>query len=342
MCFLLENIIIRVIIIIMKKKYIFLLLLLSLCILTADVKNQNIKQSLDKLYTTESEKLVVSFGNFTYSDNKLGSEFSSYLEDCISEIITECPQYELFAKNKLEEILEAQALNLSDLFEEPAETIIGKLKGVRAILSGRFYNQGGDVKVFIELIDIVQGTYYGKTSFLFPGDEISQSILVRPDNYDDAVVVIDKVNEIDKANPEDLDISAWPNRGAGGVYYEGENLLVHFKSNRDCYIKIYHIDVNGKMTLIFPNKFHHNNLIKKNRVYSIPESYYGFAFKLGAPYGTEFIKVVASPSQFEEIEAAFEDLGDVAFEKIYQALTQTQKKEGVAEELFSYTIIEKP
>jgi len=327
----------------MKKKYIIILLLfLFPCLLISDVKGQNIKQSLDKLYASESEKLIVSLGNFTYTDNQMGSEFSKYLEDCISEVITECPQYELFAKNRLEEILEAQALNVSDLMKEPAETIIGRLKGVKALLSGRFYNQGSDVKVFIELIDIVQGTYYGKTSFIFPGDEISQAVLISPDNYDDAVAVLDKVNEIDKTSPEDIEIKAWPNRGAGGVYYDGENLLIHFKANRDCYIKIYHIDVNGKMTLIFPNKYHHNNLIKKNRVYSIPESYYGFAFKLGAPYGTEFIKVVASPSQFKEIEAAFEDLGDVTFEKIYQALTTTQKNEGVAEELFSYTIIEKP
>jgi hypothetical protein len=327
----------------MRLKYVFILPFLLLpCIILSDGNGQHIKQSLDRLYAPASEKLVVSLGNFTYADDQMGSEFSKYLEDCISEVIIECPQYELFAKNKLEEILEAQALNLSDLFEEPAETIIGKLKGVRAILGGRFYKQGSDVKVFIELIDIVQGTYYGKTSFLFPGDEISQSMPITPDNYDDAVAVIDKVKEIDKANPEDLDISAWPNRGAGGVYYDGENLVVHFKANQDCYIKIYHIDVNGKMTLIFPNKFHHNNLIKGNRVYSIPESYYGFAFQLGAPYGTEFIKVVASPSQFKEIEAAFEDLGDVAFEKIYKALTTEQKNEGVAEELFSYTIIEKP
>ncbi|MBN1797724.1 MAG: DUF4384 domain-containing protein [Spirochaetales bacterium] len=327
----------------MKKKYILLLiLLLCLCVLTADVKNQNIRQSLDNIYAPGSQRLVVSLGNFTYADDQMGSEFSKYLEDCISEIVTQCPQYQLFAKHKLEEILETQALNLSDLFEEPSETIIGQLKGVNAILSGRFYSQGSDVKVFIELIDIVKGTYFGKTSFLFPGDEIAQAVLVRPDNYDDAVAVVDKVKEIDKASPGDLTISAWPNRGEGGVYYNGENLVIHFKANRDCYIKIYHIDVHGKMTLIFPNTYHHNNFIHKHRVYSIPESYYGFAFQLGSPYGTEFIKVVASPSQFEEIEAAFEDLGDVAFEKIYQSLTTTQKNEGVAEEMFSYTIIEKP
>jgi hypothetical protein len=77
-------------------------------------------------------------------------------------------------------------------------------------------------------------------------------------------------------------------------------------------------------------------------VYSIPENYYGFAFKLGAPYGTEFIKVVASPSRFKEIEAAFENLGDAAFEKIYNALTPKQKKQGLAEAMFSYTIVRKP
>jgi TolB-like protein len=328
----------------MKSKYFYLLpfFLLLPFIITSDAKDKNIKQSLDKLYAAGSPKLVVSLGNFTYGDNKMGSEFSKYLEDCLSEVIIQCPQYELFAKNRLEEILEAQELNLSDLTEEPAETIIGRLKGVKALLSGRFYKQGKDVKVFVELIDIIQGTYYGKTSFVFPAEEIGESVSVISKNYDDAVTVIDKVDEIDKGEPADLKISAWPNRGAGGVYYEGEDLVIHFKANRDCYLKIYHIDVNGKMALIFPNKFHHNNFITKDRVYSIPESYYGFVFRLGAPYGTEFIKVVASPSQFKEIEESFTDMGQVTTDKIANSLTTAQKNEGVAEELFSYTIIEKP
>jgi hypothetical protein len=327
----------------MKTRYAIILPFLLLpCIIASDVKTPAVKQGLDQLYAPDSAKIVVSLGNFTYGDDKMGSEFSKYLEDCIGEAIIGCAQYELFSKNRLEEILKAQELNLSDLTEEPSETIIGRLKGVQALITGRFYSRGKDVKVFVELLDIIHGTYYGKTSFIFPGKEFIKNTALQPENYDDAVAVLNKVNEIDAAQPENLKISAWPDRGAGGVYYEGENLLIRFKSNRDCYIKIYHIDVNGKMKLIFPNKFHHNNLIKNKRVYSIPESNYGFAFRLGAPYGTEFIKVVASPSQFKDIESAFEDLGDVALKKIYKALSPKQKKEGVAEALFSYTIIEKP
>jgi len=327
----------------MKRKYLFLLCLLVLpCAVRSDVGGSRLKESLDKLYAPGSQKLVVSLGNFTFGDNKIGSEFSKYLEDSIGEAINECPQYELFAKGRLQEILKAQELNLSDLTEEPSESIIGRLKGVKAIISGRFYRRGGDIKVFIELIDIIHGTYYGKTSLILPGNAIAKPVAISPENYEDAVKVIKKLAQIDRAEPEDLKISAWPDRGAGGVYYNGENLLVRFKANRDCYIKIYHIDVNGKMTLIFPNKYHHTNFIHKNMVYSIPENYYGFAFKLGAPYGTEFIKVVASPSRFKEIEAAFENLGDAAFEKIYNALTPKQKKQGLAEAMFSYTIVRKP
>jgi hypothetical protein len=56
---------------------------------------------------------------------------------------------------------------------------------------------------------------------------------------------------------------------------------------------------------------------------AIPDAAYPFKFRLGHPYGTEFIKVAASTRQFADVEKDFADLS------------------GVAEALVSYTIVEK-
>ena len=113
----------------------------------------------------------------------------------------------------------------------------------------------------------------------------------------------------------------------------------HFYANRDCFIKIYHIDVNQEMSLIFPNQVYSNNRIDAKRVYKIPDRTYPFTFELSAPYGVEFIKVIASVLQFKDIEASFEELGTVQKGFVTRGLNVKVKKEQIAEVLINYTII---
>ena len=94
------------------------------------------------------------------------------------------------------------------------------------------------------------------------------------------------------------------------------------------------------MSLIFPNTFHKNNKIEKDKIYTIPDDSYGFTFVLGEPFGTEFIKIIASTTQFKDIETAFESLGEGSSDMIDKGLTIEQREGKLAEVLFSYTILE--
>jgi len=297
-------------------------------------------KSLNELYSAGSEPIVVAFGNFTYSNKDFGSEFSVFLEEQLGMAMASCAQYELFAQDKLEEILEAQEMSLSDLFLEEDSIKIGHLKNIKAILSGRFFENDTSVNVYINLVNIETGVYYKIISLNIPRKLIPGSISILPQNYDDALAVVEEIDYIDTGGPSSLKVKAWTKRGQGGIYLDGEELVVHFYANQDCYIKIFHIDVNGQMSLIFPNEFQQNNFIEKEKVYSIPEPSYGFAFELGDPFGTEFIKVIASTSQFKDIEEAFAALGKADAELIERGLTVKQREEKIAEVLFSYTIIE--
>jgi len=95
------------------------------------------------------------------------------------------------------------------------------------------------------------------------------------------------------------------------------------------------------MSLIFPNQYHRTNFIKKGEIYKIPDATYPFSFVLGKPYGTEFIKVIASTVQFKEIEEPFKDMGTGTEGFVERGLSVERKKDMITESMISYTILAK-
>ncbi|MBN2440104.1 MAG: DUF4384 domain-containing protein, partial [Spirochaetales bacterium] len=285
--------------------------------------------------------IVVTIGNFVYADKGIGSELSGYIESQLSIAITESDYFELFAKNQLEEILEIQELSISDLCAGK-DVRIGELASIEAIISGQFYDDGDDVLIFLSLIKVESGLISGTISFPLNKKYLPSSLSILPSNAENALTIIEDLTQVGRSIDNSLTIKAWPTRGIGGRYYKDEELIVKFQANTNCYIKIYHIDVNKEMSLIFPNKYHKTNKIKKDSIYTIPDESYGFAFVLGKPFGTEFIKIIASTTQFKDIEEAFASLGESDPEIIGKGLTIEQQEGKLAEVLFSYTIMETP
>jgi hypothetical protein len=300
-----------------------------------------LKPPLDTLYKADAPALVVSFGAFTYSDQRLASPFSQYLADNLALAMKNCPQFELFAREKLEEILEAQELSLQDLFSQKDPVRLGQLKAVKAVVSGRFFDAGRNIEVFLDLVSVETGAALGNAKTSILKSKVPTTVKLLPDNYQSAVATMDRIQKVAVGDSADLDIKVWTKRGDGGVYRDGEELDIHFLSTTDCFIKLYHISAAGEAQLIFPNQQHMDNRVTGNKFYSIPEENAGFAFLLGKPYGTEFIKAVASSVQFRSIEEPFTPLGKATRGMITRGLPSTAGGQTVKEAMVSYTIIGK-
>lgn len=96
-----------------------------------------------------------------------------------------------------------------------------------------------------------------------------------------------------KVGPNNLSIQVWTDKN---TYHVGDKLIVHFKSNKDCYLYLYHQSADGETSLIFPNDLHSDNHIIAGRHYSIPDENYSFDFTVFPPLGLERIKVLATTS----------------------------------------------
>jgi hypothetical protein len=84
---------------------------------------------------------VVSVGNFTYADKGIGSAFSVWIQERLGSAVSATPGFELFARDKLNQILKTFELNVSDLFDWERAPQLGSFKAVQGIFSGRFFDE---------------------------------------------------------------------------------------------------------------------------------------------------------------------------------------------------------
>ncbi len=127
------------------------------------------------------------------------------------------------------------------------------------------------------------------------GDRISSFTQVAMKIVDLETAAIDwsGIYSFRKVGPNPLSIQVWTDQN---TYRVGDKLIIHFKSNKDCYLYLYHQSADGETNLIFPNDFHSDNHITAGRHFRIPDENYSFDFTVSPPLGLERIKVLATTS----------------------------------------------
>lgn len=88
-------------------------------------------------------------------------------------------------------------------------------------------------------------------------------------------------------------VTLWVGRGCGSYYEEGEIVTVHIKSDRSGYLTVLDFTPDGKVLVMYPNRYHQDNYIEGGREYTIPAP--GDPFRLRAgPEGKELILAVVT------------------------------------------------
>jgi hypothetical protein len=133
-------------------------------------------------------------------------------------------------------------------------------------------------------------------------------------------------------------IEAWAD-SPSGTYYEGDVMTVCFVSDRNCYYKMYYINTQGRMTLIYPTRQTTGNFLRANTVKEMK-------FNCVPPYGNETFLLMASEESFDIDRAEFEEVeaNAAAIERAIRGLQyRDQRSAGpvapVSTARFSYTIL---
>ncbi len=292
--------------------------------------------SLDKISSNAWQpSLLTAFGTFTYADTNLPSPFSRYLEDSLKAAMTKSARVKLFNKSVAAAMDPAFRAIYGDFF---------KNNGVDALLSGRYYAEGQVVRIRLELTGLSDGVLIGVLDLGIPRTAIPEDATVDPSATASATASSIGSLAADSGQGE-LKVSLSTERGAGAVYREGEKMVVLVTVNKSAWLKVYHVDANGVVRLIWPNAFTPGRRVDPGAVVSIPGPGDSFSFNMTPPFGTEFLKVIASTQHFSADEnasaggAPFAELGKDARAAMTRGIqVKTSGKEERAEAMASYVI----
>jgi hypothetical protein len=263
-----------------------------------------------------NKDLKVVLANFTYAQSGLGSPFSRFLEDQFSSALVKSKYFSLFPREVL--------TNLPAGLGGPYQGQLGAAEATGS-LSGKFSPAAdGSVTVDFQLADLLEGRVIGYGQVKVRKEWIPSGLALEPP-------AAPALPPVPTAAPGGLSVTLTTDRGPSGTYLDGEVLTLSVFASKDCWLKVYQIDGAGQVKLIFPNPYSQKNQIRANTLVRVPDGTSGFSFVMGAPYGVETIRAVASTVPFLDTETAFQDLGTDSPKVINRGLSVVAKPSGPAE-----------
>lgn len=100
-----------------------------------------------------------------------------------------------------------------------------------------------------------------------------------------------------------LGVVAWVDH-PDNTYAAGERVRLFVQTNKDAYLTVLNVAPDGATTVLFPNRFQTDSLVRANVVTEVPDPAGGARITVSGASGAELIKVVASSRPAPVFEAA--------------------------------------
>jgi len=273
-----------------------------------------------------------AFGTFTYEYSDLPTPFSRWVQDRFLLASTGSKHVQVLNRNAAAALDPVLKASYGQFLQET---------GAEALLSGRFFIEGESVRVMFELTELSSGTLIGAGDWFVPLAAVPPYASVAPTSG--TAERARELAHLSEAVPGGLRVSVSTDRGTGGAYRAGEYLSVIVGVTMDAYVRVYHVDGAGRIQLIWPNRFGGSDgIVRAGAAIKLPpDDDARFSFLMELPFGTEFIKVVASTAPFLDGQSDFSDLGTSARGTMTRGLAvlgSGSTKTEVAEAMASYYI----
>ena len=87
-------------------------------------------------------------------------------------------------------------------------------------------------------------------------------------------------------------VRMWIDRGEWSTYLPGDRLEVNFRVDRPCYVTILDYSPDGRVDIVFPNRWSGSNFALPGRTYRVPESRY-YSLRIAGAHGVETLVACA-------------------------------------------------
>jgi hypothetical protein len=297
--------------------------------------DEQIDHAVEIISRALAEKTTIAIGRISYADTQTVSSLSAYLKNAITAGALKRRDKFTVAGDSESSGFATRGLAV----ETPAADF-----SIQAVVTGNFSPLDNDAQVSLRLVSTGQGrVVLASAGFTIPAPELNSRKLALLPEKDTAVIskaeFETKQTAVDlyagkndafsfTVTPDDLD----------GLYYDGEYMSFLVSSEKDCYLKITHVDVYGNTQVIYPRSGSDNNFLKARQTRRLPDN---TRFRLTKPYGEEYILAAAydrpftvTPESAAPVTAAAITRGLVVEEKTVNA-----RMSPIATAKFSYTIL---
>ncbi|MBI5745991.1 MAG: DUF4384 domain-containing protein [Nitrospirae bacterium] len=190
----------------------------------------------------------------------------------------------------VDDISVIEKVNIDDLIP-PEER--AKSAGADMYVTGSYWITGEGLRINARLIQVKTATIISAGKVLINRDGVPLKDLpgarekAGESSYD---LTLDSLLNIEREG-QSFNLKVWTDKGE---YQIGDTMTFYFRSDRDCYVTLIDIGTSGRVTILFPNAFHKDNLIRAGTTYTIPDDSYGFKVNVDGPVGLERIKAIAT------------------------------------------------
>jgi len=81
---------------------------------------------------------------------------------------------------------------------------------------------------------------------------------------------IEKMKSIQIINPHPpFSLRLWLDRERGAIYAPGEKIKISFQVSRDSFVTLYNYDTQGRVKIIFPNRYSPHNFVRAGQIHSV-------------------------------------------------------------------------
>ncbi|MDR0472244.1 MAG: DUF4384 domain-containing protein [Treponema sp.] len=256
--------------------------------------DDEVARAVSDMAKAVSQKTVIAVGRISYADTQTVTGLSAWVKN---GIIAEAQKL----RDRFQVATESESADFAVssrglTVETPAAN-----SSIQAVVTGNYTPLDNGAEFSLRLVSTSGNkAVLAATKFVIPASELERrrlSLLPIRDNE-----VISKA-EFERKQQAVVSYSGGNNRWAftvtpdvlDGIYHDGDLMSMQVYSERDCYFRIIHIDVNGNTQVIYPTSSNDNNFIRAGQTRRIPDN---TRFRMRPPYGEEIILASAFERPF--------------------------------------------
>ncbi|PIR00340.1 MAG: hypothetical protein COV66_07610 [Nitrospinae bacterium CG11_big_fil_rev_8_21_14_0_20_45_15] len=219
--------------------------------------------------------------------------FSRILEEDIKTILARAEDI------KIKEIAVAEN-------DKPEE--IAKANGLDFYVNGSYRMENGGLEMRARLIETQTNNINSSANTLIARKEINPEDLallepkgVPTGSLESGDSYQEKLEKIVAMKPDrsPFNVSVWTDKKE---YQINEKIVFYVKAEESGYLTLFDVSSNGNITVIFPNKYHQDNFVRKGVTYQVPSPNYGFEFDIQGPRGLERAKAIVTRNKIPLLE----------------------------------------